>query len=189
MSETFRRRIDEYTELRLLEEEDVEGLFQLTEANREHLRLWLPWVDETRSREDTLQFVLHNLQQYGCGRGFHVGIWHRDELVGVVGFHPIDWANRSTSLGYWLAESHQKLGLVTRSVSLLVDYAFQDLGLHRVEIRCATRNRRSRAVANRLGFTPEGILRESQWLHDHFEDIVVYGMLAKEWSSAWFRRM
>src|SRR6266568_1034377 len=52
---------------------------------------------------------------------------------------------------------------------------------HKVEISCAAENTRSRAVPERLGFTQEGVLRRSGWLHDRFGDGVFYGLLREEW--------
>jgi ribosomal-protein-serine acetyltransferase len=65
----------------------------------------------------------------------------------------------------------------------MVNYAFRELGLNRVEIQVATDNMRSRAIPERLGFTQEGILRDDVWLRDRFVDHVVYGMLAREWDQ------
>ena len=70
--------------------------------------------------------------------------------------------------------------MVTRAVQTLVSYAFEVLDLRRVEIRCAKENRRSRAVPERLGFKKEGVLRESEWRHDRFYDMVIYGLLADD---------
>ena len=66
---------------------------------------------------------------------------------------------------------------MTRSCRALIDHAFSTLGLHRVVIRCAVENHRSRAIPERLGFTLEGIERESQWLYDHFVDLAIYALL------------
>ena len=72
---------------------------------------------------------------------------------------------------------------MTRACSALGTHAFDALGLSRVEIRCATENEKSRAIPERLGFTQEGTLRQAEWLHDHFVDLTVYGMLAGEWKG------
>jgi ribosomal-protein-serine acetyltransferase len=95
--------------------------------------------------------------------------------------HAIDWANRKTSLGYWLAEPHQGRGIVTRGCAALLPYLFDELGLNCVEIGCAVGNARSAAIPERLGFTREGVLRQREWLYDHFVDHVVYSLLAWEW--------
>ncbi len=168
-------------ELRLLEERHAEALFALVDTNRAHLRAWLPWVDETRTVEDIRAFLRRALRQWADGRGVQCGIWERGLLAGSIGQHPIDWLNRSANLGYWLGEAYQGRGLMTRACQALVTYSFAELGLHRVEIRAAPENQRSRAIPERLGFRQEGVRREAEWLYDHYVDLVVYGLLAGEW--------
>ena len=73
---------------------------------------------------------------------------------------------------------------MTRSCAAIVDHGFNDLKLHRITILCASENRRSRAVPERLRFTQEGTARESEWLYDHFVDLVTYSMLEHEWPDA-----
>jgi len=80
-------------------------------------------------------------------------------------------------MGYWLAEEHQGKGLMTMACSVVLDYAFGELGQNHVEI-CA--------VPERLGFTHESTTRQSQWLRDRHVDEAVYGMLASDWEAARF---
>jgi ribosomal-protein-serine acetyltransferase len=179
----FQRRVDPDVELRLLEERDAAALHALTESNRAHLRRWLPWVDAVGSVEDTRGFVRGALGRHARADGFQAGIWYRGELVGVIGFHRIGWANRATEIGYWLDAATQGRGVMTRACRAMVDHAFGELGLHRVEIRCAPGNTRSCAIPERLGFTREGVLRQAEWLYDRFVDSVVYGLLEDEWRT------
>lgn len=175
--------IDDETELRLLKERHAEELFVLMNQNRKYLREWLPWLDTNKSLDDTEEFIKGSLEQFANNSGFQSGIWFRGRLVGVIGYHKIDWANRATSIGYWLGASFQGKGLMTKACRVLVDYAFNEFGLNRVEIRCAVENKKSRAIPQRLGFREEGIIRQAEWLYDRFVDHVVYGMLASEWQN------
>jgi len=175
--------VDTDVELRLLEVSHTRPLFQLVDGSRTHLRQWLPWVDDVRSEADTGDFIQAAVRQHEGDDGFQAGIWWEGHLAGMIGYHAIDWPNRRTSIGYWIGESFQRRGLVTRSCRRLVDYAFSDLGLNRVEIHCATENRRSRAIPERLGFVEEGLIREGEWLYDHFVDLVSYGKLSSEWGG------
>lgn len=168
-------------ELRPLEEADAEELFALVDANRAYLRQWLPWLDQNTEVEHTRAFIRATQKQHADRNGFACGIRWRGRLVGVVGLHGIDWANRKTSIGYWVAEAHQGHGLVTRSCAALLPHLFEDLGLNRVEIACAPGNARSAAIPERLGFTREGLLRQRERLYDRFVDHVEYGLLATEW--------
>lgn len=180
----FRFKVDQDLELRLLDERCTEELFTLTDQNRHFLRPWLPWVDWTTTPADTRSFIQSGLHQFTNNNGMQAGIWLRGELAGTIGFHYWNWPHRKTEIGYWLGEAYQGQGAMTRACRAMVDYAFGELRLNRVEIRCATGNVRSRAIPERLGFTSEGILRQVEWLDDHFVNHVVYGMLASEWSSA-----
>jgi ribosomal-protein-serine acetyltransferase len=104
-------------------------------------------------------------------------------LAGVIGYDAIDWENRSTEVGYWLGEGYQGKGLATAACRALVDHAFKELGLNRVSIACATENKKSCAIPERLGFRREGVVRQAEWLYDHFVDHVVYAALASEWQA------
>lgn len=179
----FTYQLDDDTELSLFEVRHAPALFALTDANRASLRQWLPWLDATQSVEDTRAFILGALRQYGENRGFQAGIWYRGELAGCIGYHDIDWANRSVELGYWLGAAFQGHGLVTSACRALVTHAFRDLGLNRVTIRCATGNTRSCAIPERLGFKREGVLRQAERLYDQYVDLAVYSCLADEWQG------
>jgi ribosomal-protein-serine acetyltransferase len=165
----------------LVEPRHAEALFRLTDQDRAHLRQWLPWLDATRSVEDTLGFIRATQKQFGENDGFHTALLFRGEIAGMIGHIRIDWQHRSTWLGYWLAESFQGRGLMTQACRAYIEHAFGELQLNRVEIRAATQNQRSRAVPERLGFRLEGVIREAEWLYDHFVDHAVYGLLQHEW--------
>ncbi len=177
----FEFKLDDEVVLKLLDTIHADQLFELIDSCRPYLKEWLPWVDGTKNVEDTKSFIEMTKKQFAENNGFQVGICYKVTLAGVIGFHGIDWANRSTSIGYWLGEGYQGSGIMTKSCKALIEYAFREFKLNRVEIRCAEKNLRSRAIPERLGFVNEGIIRESEWLYDHFVDHVVYGVLAREW--------
>lgn len=142
----FTYKIDENTELRLLELRHAEQLFQLTDQSRESLREWLPWIDFTRTVVDSRDFIGGTLQQFSRNDGFQAGIWYQGELAGVIGLHSINWSNKSTSIGYWLGANFEGKGLMTKACKAVVDYCFAELGLNRIEIRTATENKKSAAI-------------------------------------------
>ena len=176
-----RIEVDNGLYLKSLELRESEPLLLLVDSNRPYLRRWLPWLDMTKSIDDMVAFVESALRQHTSGLGFQAGLWHAGELAGIIGYHHLEWANRSTCVGYWLAERYQGRGIMTKACKSIVEYAFDEWHLNRVEIRCATENLKSRAIPERLGFKTEGVLREAEWLYDHYVDHVVYGMLAKQW--------
>jgi ribosomal-protein-serine acetyltransferase len=176
-------RIDDVTELKLLIEQDAPAIFHLIDTNRKHLRAWLPWIDYTQSVEDEKVFIRSTLAQYQEQRSITCTIWYKGEIAGTIGYHPFDWANRKVEIGYWLAAQFQGQGLMTKACQTMIAYAFKELRLNKVEIRCATSNTRSCAIPIRLGFTQEGIIRQAEWLYTHYVDLRLYGLLVDEWKQ------
>ena len=167
--------------IRLVELDDADELNRVVDANRDYLAEWLPWAGESRL-ETVVEFVHRATAQAEANNGFQANVVDSEgAIVGFIGFHAVDWPNRSTSIGYWLAEGEQGRGTMTEAVRALTAHAFTVWGLNRVEIRVAVGNERSAGVPERLGFTKEGVLREVERHADGFKDNVVYSILADEW--------
>ena len=179
----FNHEVNDHTYLRLLELRDSGTIFALVNESRDHLREWLPFVDRTRTVQEIEDFIRSGLQRFAAGNGAELGIWHSGELVGVLGLHYIDWPNRSTSLGYWLAEGFQGRGIMTQACRALIDVLFSDYELNRVEIEVAPENLRSRAIPERLGFQNEGCRRQVERLDQQYLDHIIYGLLARDWKD------
>ncbi|SIS66418.1 GNAT family N-acetyltransferase [Salimicrobium salexigens] len=173
----FKCIVNKDTELRLLEVRHAEELFQLTDASRSSLRKWLPWIDSTKTVANTKEFIEESLKQFCNNDGFQAGIWYKGELAGVVGLHTINWPNKSTSLGYWLGDSFQGKGLITKSCQEVIKYCFNELELKRIEIRAAVGNEKSVAIPHRLGFKKEGCLAKSELLNGEYVDHYVFGLI------------
>jgi len=175
----FRYQVDDHSEIRILEQRHAETLFALIEQNRErHLE-----IPQIFSLDEAREFIRRDLTLFADNKGLGVGIWHRGKLAGSIRYHEIDWTNRSVEFGYWLGLEFEGKGLVTKVCGAMIAYAFEELKLNRIVIICDTANPKSRAVAERLGFTNEGVLRQSEWLKDRFIDQAVYSLLADEWRS------
>jgi len=161
---------------------DAAGLYAAIADNREHLARWLWWAGG-QTLSDTRLFIAGARRQMEAGEGLQAAVFVRGALVGMVGFAQVLRTHRSASVGYWLSESAQGQGTMTRAVAALVEHAFSGWRLNRVEIRAAVENGRSRAIPRRLGFREEGVLRQAEVVGDRPLDLVVYGMLAAEWSG------
>jgi len=173
----FRYKLDEHSEIRMLEERHAELLFSLVEQNRErHLE-----IPQLFSLDEAREAIRRDLVLFAENKGLGIGIWHRGKFAGVVRYHEIDRENRSTEFGYWLGAAFEGKGLVSKVCRVMIAHAFGELNLNRIVIICDMENPKSRAVAERLSFTQEGVLRQSEWLKDRFIDQAVYGLLADEW--------
>ncbi|AYC28877.1 GNAT family N-acetyltransferase [Paenisporosarcina cavernae] len=176
--------VDEEIQLELLQTHHKEELYALIDTNREHLRKWLLWVDKRKSAQDFDAIIPMWIQNYAENNGFDVGIRYRGKLVGMVGLHYIDWKNRATSIGYFLAEDAQGRGIITRTIDELITYIFNILELNRIEIQVAANNEKSIAIPKRLHFTYEGNKRQGQWLYDHYEDLLTFSLLREQWEGS-----
>jgi RimJ/RimL family protein N-acetyltransferase len=144
---------------------DGPAFYAAVNASREHLRRFLPWVDSSHlTREDSENSARLFQSKYLARTDVVLGLFDRktQQLYGGSGMHRIDWSLPSFEIGYWIHKDHEGQGLVTEAVLAITRYAFQQLQAKRVEIRCETDNVRSRAVAERLGFERDGILRHDR---------------------------
>ncbi len=180
--EVLRLQLSDACWLRLLEDSDADELYALIDANRAYLSRWMPWAS-TQSLDDTLEFIRTTRRQLAENDGFQAAIIFEGNIIGVVGFHAVDWTHRTTSIGYWLAEQHQGNGTMTQAAHALVDHALGTWELNRVEIRSAPENLRSRAIAERLGFREEGTLQQAEQIGDRYLDNVVCALLASDWAT------
>ncbi len=176
----FSHRLARGIELRMLEPWHADELLALVDRNRERLREWLPWVDGTKSADDTLKFVRDSLKRHAETGEVVAGIWARGKLAGTIGLHIRGEAR--AMIGYWLGEEFEGKGLMTLACRAMVDHAFRRLGAERVEIFAEPRNARSRAIPKRLGFKREGTLRHVAKLNGRFIDHEVYSLLREEWA-------
>ncbi len=180
----FKLDVNHHLKLRMLTARDAEPLYKITEESREHLKKWLPWLNDIRSASDSMSFIKNSFQVYNNRQGIIAGIFFEENLVGVIGFNTLDFRNNIGYIGYWIAESWQGKGIMTKSVKALITYGFSELSLNRIDIRVAKKNKPSRAIAERLGFISEGVIREAEWLYDHYVDHVIYGLVKKDWEKS-----
>ena len=174
-------KVDSELELRIFEPREAEELFWLVDSNRRFLRKWLPWIDGIQSSGQFFSVIQLWLRNHQEGSSTHFGIRYRGVLAGSISLHAIDRSNSQASIGYYLSEKLQGRGITVRSVKALLNHAFYELGLNRIEIRCGKDNHSSKAIPMKLGFIEEGVIRDGEYLNGRFHDLVVYGLLSREW--------
>lgn len=173
----FTWEVDTEIRLGLLEPRHAPELAQLVRSNAYFLGRFLPFATEEYRDAEATEFIQRGMRQFAANMGLQAGIIREGHLVGMVGLHLVDWGNRSSGLGYWLAESENGRGIMTRACRALMDYAFESLQLHRLEIRAAENNGPSQRVAERLGFEREGVLHGVARHEDQYLNHVIFGRL------------
>ena len=173
-------QVDDEIILRTWTEDDVESALEIVLRNREHLQTYMQWMTPDYSIEAAKKFIsdgiAHRLERKTLG----LAILRKEKLVGSSGFNRLDWSARVCEIGYWIDHAEEGKGIITRACRTMIDYAFGELGMNRVEIRCSTENIRSAAVPERLGFTKEGVLRQADVLNGRAHDFCIYGLLAED---------
>ena len=179
----FYREVDDELQLAIILPHFAEALYTLVDRNRDYLREWLPWLDDTREEKDVRAFIKSAVTHMGDGRGLTCLILFQDNIVGVVSYNSIESSTKTGYIGYWLDKGHNGKGIMTRCVEKLIEIGFDELGLRKVEIRCAVGNTKSRAIPERLGLKEEGVIRNAENLYGRYVDHVVYGVVKDEWRN------
>jgi len=179
----FSLKISDDIELRSFAETDAVEIFEVVRKNYEHLRPFLHWVTKDYSLETARDFIGQTRKAVAENTSRTFGIFNGGKIVGVIGLVNFNWESSRTEIGYWIDKSYQGKGIITESCRALINYAFRELKINRIEIRCATENTRSRAIPQKLNFKLDGILRQSEWRHTRFFDMEIYSLLAEEYNG------
>lgn len=165
-------------------EEQAIALFHAIDTNRAFLSRFLPWVEYTQALSDTVSYLKHTLENSAKGHELTYNIFRKNTLIGRIGIHQIDRTNDNASIGYWLVEEEQGNGIITKATEMILEVAFKDLNLQRVEILTATENKKSSAIPLRLGFVHEGVLRQMEKHGNVYFDLNIFSLLKQEWEVA-----
>ncbi|MEU9170229.1 GNAT family protein [Streptomyces sp. NPDC048420] len=176
--------LGEDAELRPLEPWHAEEFFAHLERGREFINRFIPFGEtaiDVPSARDMLQRYAD--LRAADNASLH-GLWLEGKLVGGVLFLNFDAENANCEVGCWLEPAGTGRGLVTRAMRVLLDFAFEQRGMHRVEWIAAVDNQASLNVARRLGMTKEGVRRASYPHHGVRLDLEVWSLLAPEYRAA-----
>ena len=181
MSQYITIPVDHEIALKPAEPANAAALYALIESSRSYLATWLPWVMYSISAKQTEQFIRQTTSKKNRLEQVVYVIWYKNQITGLIDLHFIDTFNRKAYIGYWLGQSWQGRGIMTRACRSLIDMAFDFYDLNRIVIRCAEGNDKSSAIPLRLGFAYEGTERQSEWLNGRFVNLRVYSILKQDW--------
>ncbi len=161
---------------------DGPELWRVIEASRAHLECWLPWVPFNNTPEASQRYANACASDWDGGRALRFAIRERAtrELIGVVGLDSCVHLHLSCELGYWLSKSRCRRGLMTEAASACVDFAIRQVGMHRIRCAAATENYASLGVIRSLGFHPEGVARQAEFVAGRWVDHAVFSRLSTD---------
>jgi RimJ/RimL family protein N-acetyltransferase len=165
--------------LRELVADDVEPYARAFAEDRDMGRL----VGFARDpEEDGLRAHLLRLPELAAEDRFHeLAIEADGRFAGSLVVHHLDRANGHVEVGFWLLPDARGRGVATTALRLALGWLFEGEDLNRVEMTTTPDNPTVPAVAERLGFTREGVLRSRNLERGQFVDVVWFGLLRSEW--------
>ncbi len=170
--------------LRRFRYHDARPLAEAVGHSLPELSRWLPWAQGLYGLAEARIFVRGSARSWRRGKAFDFSLRLREgsaEIVGGVGIWHTSRTEKSGEIGYWIRSDLTGMGLATEAAGGLLTLGFQDMGLHRILMRIAVGNRPSRRVAEKLGFSFEGVAREEILVRGQWMDHEVFSLLEREW--------
>ncbi|WP_267378900.1 GNAT family protein [Bacillus sp. GM_Baccil_2] len=168
--------------LRLMHVNDIESLFNIVEGNKE---IWTYLIAKMDSYQDMEQYVQVAIKGFegDTDLPFVVVDQKTNEIVGSTRLYSISNDNKTVELGQtWYHPSVHRTSINTECKYMLLQYAFEELHMLRVQIKTDLRNEKAQRAIERLGAVKEGVLRnERQLPNGYVRDAVVYSIIASEW--------
>ncbi|MEU7292749.1 GNAT family protein [Streptomyces exfoliatus] len=175
---------DDGAELRPLEPWRAEEFLAHMDRGRDFIGQHIALPDFVADLDSARSFLRSYAEKAASDTGRIYGIWTDGTLVGGVLFRTFDATSGTAEAGCWLEPSAAGKGLITRACRVIIDWAVEERGIHRVEWHASVKNGASIAVARRLGMTREGVLRENYPHRGTRTDTEVWAVLAPEWRAA-----
>ncbi|MBV9581037.1 MAG: GNAT family N-acetyltransferase [Chloroflexi bacterium] len=181
----FALPVDDEITLVLAEDRHARVMTDLIVHNQARLARWEPWAEHPATLEGTRAYIRAALDDFARGRQIStiITVGGGRRFIGRCGMR-INPQLRLGDIGYWIDGEYEGRGFTSRSARALISSVFDELGLAKVDLRTSIGNERSRAVAERLGFTFEGILPRGLQFKNRADDVALYAVTAGQWTGA-----
>lgn len=165
---------------------DAQTLDEAIKVSLSDLNQWLPWARMDYTQSDTTAFIRESIQAWKEDRAWDYSIRLKDDPkrhLGNISFWTVSKLGKIAEIGYWIRSDETKQGLCTEAMELLLAETFSSMGYHKVVLRIAVGNDASDRVAEKLGFTREGILREELLIRGNWVDHSLWSLLDREFRA------
>ena len=162
---------------------DHDSLDEAIRASLPDLNQWLPWAQMDYHHGDTSGFIRESMQAWKEDRAWDYSLRRKeqpDRHLGNVSIWTASKLGKIAELGYWVRSDETSMGICTEAVERILQEAFGTMGYHKVVLRIAMGNDASDQVAEKLGFTREGILREELLIRGNWVDHSLWSLLDRE---------
>lgn len=180
------RLVTERLVLRRFHRRDVDALTEAVRSSLPELAEFLPWANRGYGRDEASNYIRESVESWREGRAFDYAIRRParpDHHVGNASIWHVSRQGRSGEIGYWVRTDSSSQGIATEAAARLIRLAFDRLAMHKVTLRIAVGNRASERVAEKLGFTKEGVMREELLIGGRWVDHTLFSILEREWRT------
>ncbi len=170
--------------LRRFNRRDSEALWRAVADSLPELSKWMPWAHPNYARDEAAAYIRDSNQSWKEGRAYDFTIRTPNDPerhIGNVSIWQVSRLGRVAEIGYWIRTSDTSTGAATEVTRRMIDVGFHELSMHKINLRIAEGNRASERVAEKLGFSREGVLREELYIRDQWVDHTLYSLLEQEW--------
>jgi len=167
------------TKLELIQAKDYTALYKLIQNNKSKFIRWFPiTVKNTETLQSSKNYVEGLERKFKNKIMYSFGIFHEEELIGMILIKDIDWRIPKCELAYYLDENYNGKGIMTSMIQATIQYCFQELKMLKIFLRIAPQNIASRRIAEKNGFVKEGVLRKEFKLEtSEIVDLEYYGLI------------
>ena len=159
---------------------DAAPMYDAARESIGQLRAWMTWCNSNYQFRDAENFVSQCEAAWERGGHYSFAIVenHTQQFLGSIGLSQLNLTHRCGNVGYWVRDSAAGRGIATAATRLLARFAFQELGLCRLEFLIAAGNMASQRVAQKAGAKFEGLLRNRLRLNGTCHDAALFGLVA-----------
>ncbi len=166
--------------LRKMTQSDTDDMYDY--ARREETSKYLLWSPHTNkiTTSDTLRVIL---KEYSAGKFYDFAVVWKEtgRMIGTAGFTTVDEKNFCAEIGYVINPDYWNMGIATEAVNTLLNFAFCELGMHRVEAKYMVQNENSRKVMEKCGMHFEGVSKGKLLVKGIYRDIGTCAILSEEY--------
>jgi len=178
------RLIDEELLLRPFHLDDTAQLYCAVKESLKELKPWMSWATDSYNELTAREYITIARARWEEGTFYAFAITRREEILGACTLSSLHPIYHFCNLGYWVRTSFHGQGIAGRAAKLVARFAFESLGIIRVEIVIALKNQSSLRVAEKIGAHDEGILLNRMVIGRSIYDAHMYSLLPSDFGLA-----
>ncbi|MBA2312903.1 MAG: GNAT family N-acetyltransferase [Actinobacteria bacterium] len=157
----------------------ADAIHRAVRATLSELQPWMPWARDP-SPDEQLAFATHAERQWEACLSWNFTIFLENEVIGSIGLANYQPLIKTCDLGYWIRTDCAGRGYMTEAGTAVIEFAFDRLEMHRIQLLAAVGNRASQRVAEKLGFHSEGIQRDGSKGAFEWHDTYMLGLVSSD---------